>query len=232
MEKLYELHGDERFDLVVVDTPPTRNALDFLDAPRRLTRVPRQPPVPPADAADPGRPAGRWAWPPRPSCGRSRKVVGSEVVSAMRSPSSRPSRAWRTASATGRCGCSELLGDRRHGVRLGGLAPRATRSRRPSSSPRSWTRRASPCDALVVNRMHPRFGPVPTPPAGGGAGTPAGAAVPQRRRALPHGRRRGGPRRLAGGAPSSPRRSGCPSVDTDVHDLAGLARVAAYLFAG
>ena len=38
MEKLYELHSDSRFDLVVVDTPPTRNALDFLDAPRRLTR--------------------------------------------------------------------------------------------------------------------------------------------------------------------------------------------------
>jgi anion-transporting ArsA/GET3 family ATPase len=38
MEKLYELHGEERFDLVVVDTPPTRNALDFLDASRRLTR--------------------------------------------------------------------------------------------------------------------------------------------------------------------------------------------------
>lgn len=37
-EKLYELHADERFDLVVVDTPPTRNALDFLDAPARLTR--------------------------------------------------------------------------------------------------------------------------------------------------------------------------------------------------
>jgi anion-transporting ArsA/GET3 family ATPase len=38
MEKLYELHEDGRYDLVVVDTPPTRNALDFLDAPRRLTR--------------------------------------------------------------------------------------------------------------------------------------------------------------------------------------------------
>ena len=47
MEKLYELHeaGAEgagadpvRFDLIVVDTPPTRNALDFVDAPRRLTR--------------------------------------------------------------------------------------------------------------------------------------------------------------------------------------------------
>lgn len=38
MEKLYELVHDGGFDLIVVDTPPTRNALDFLDAPRRLTR--------------------------------------------------------------------------------------------------------------------------------------------------------------------------------------------------
>jgi len=38
MEKLYELVEEGRYDLVVVDTPPTRNALDFLDAPRRLTR--------------------------------------------------------------------------------------------------------------------------------------------------------------------------------------------------
>ena len=36
-EKLYELNGDERFDLVVVDTPPSREALDFLDAPKKLT---------------------------------------------------------------------------------------------------------------------------------------------------------------------------------------------------
>ena len=35
-EKLYELFNDTRFDLVVVDTPPTREALDFLEAPRRL----------------------------------------------------------------------------------------------------------------------------------------------------------------------------------------------------
>ncbi len=38
MEKLYSLHEEQDFDLVVVDTPPTRHALDFLDAPRRLTR--------------------------------------------------------------------------------------------------------------------------------------------------------------------------------------------------
>lgn len=35
-EKLYELFNDSRFDLVVVDTPPTREALDFLDAPQKL----------------------------------------------------------------------------------------------------------------------------------------------------------------------------------------------------
>jgi anion-transporting ArsA/GET3 family ATPase len=38
MEKLYELHHEGRYDLLVLDTPPTRNALDFLDAPERLTR--------------------------------------------------------------------------------------------------------------------------------------------------------------------------------------------------
>ena len=37
-EKLYELNADDRFDLVVVDTPPTRQALDFLSAPARLRR--------------------------------------------------------------------------------------------------------------------------------------------------------------------------------------------------
>jgi anion-transporting ArsA/GET3 family ATPase len=35
--KLYELDQDGRFDLLVLDTPPSRNALDFLDAPGRLT---------------------------------------------------------------------------------------------------------------------------------------------------------------------------------------------------
>ena len=37
-ETLHQLHDDERFDLVVVDTPPSRNALDFLEAPGVLAR--------------------------------------------------------------------------------------------------------------------------------------------------------------------------------------------------
>src|ERR687894_1774332 len=35
--KLYDLHRSGRFDVLVLDTPPSRNALDFLDAPDRLT---------------------------------------------------------------------------------------------------------------------------------------------------------------------------------------------------
>ena len=37
MERLHELHEDGDWDLLVVDTPPTRSALDFLDAPKRIT---------------------------------------------------------------------------------------------------------------------------------------------------------------------------------------------------
>ncbi|MEU1524797.1 ArsA family ATPase [Nocardia rhamnosiphila] len=36
MEKLGQLAGHREWDLIVVDTPPSRNALDFLDAPKRL----------------------------------------------------------------------------------------------------------------------------------------------------------------------------------------------------
>jgi anion-transporting ArsA/GET3 family ATPase len=36
--KLYELHREGDWDMIVLDTPPSRNALDFLDAPERLTR--------------------------------------------------------------------------------------------------------------------------------------------------------------------------------------------------
>ena len=36
MERLYEIHSTGAYDLIVVDTPPTRNALDFLEAPERM----------------------------------------------------------------------------------------------------------------------------------------------------------------------------------------------------
>src|SRR5262249_20010774 len=39
MEKVYELHASGRFDVLVLDTPPTSNALDFLHAPDRILDV-------------------------------------------------------------------------------------------------------------------------------------------------------------------------------------------------
>lgn len=36
MEKVFELHQSGQFDVIVVDTPPSQHALDFLDTPRRL----------------------------------------------------------------------------------------------------------------------------------------------------------------------------------------------------
>ena len=36
MERLYEIYSSGRYDLIVVDTPPTRNAIDFLEAPERM----------------------------------------------------------------------------------------------------------------------------------------------------------------------------------------------------
>ncbi|MCB0970349.1 MAG: ArsA family ATPase, partial [Acidimicrobiales bacterium] len=37
MERLYEIHSSGAYDLIIVDTPPTRNAIDFLEAPDRMS---------------------------------------------------------------------------------------------------------------------------------------------------------------------------------------------------
>jgi anion-transporting ArsA/GET3 family ATPase len=36
MERLYEVHAEGEYDLIIIDTPPTRNAIDFLEAPARM----------------------------------------------------------------------------------------------------------------------------------------------------------------------------------------------------
>lgn len=37
-ERLYDVYGSSRYDLIVLDTPPVKNALDFLESPGRLVR--------------------------------------------------------------------------------------------------------------------------------------------------------------------------------------------------
>jgi anion-transporting ArsA/GET3 family ATPase len=36
MERLFEVHATGKYDLIIIDTPPTRNAIDFLEAPKRM----------------------------------------------------------------------------------------------------------------------------------------------------------------------------------------------------
>ncbi len=36
MEKVYDIHMQGKYDLIVLDTPPTRHAIDFLEAPRKM----------------------------------------------------------------------------------------------------------------------------------------------------------------------------------------------------
>ena len=97
-ETLHALHGDDRFDLVVVDTPPSRNALDFLDAPGVLSRfldhrVFKLLMLPTKSGL---KVFGSAAQPILKAIGR---VVGSDVLAdAWRS--SRRSPAWRLASAS------------------------------------------------------------------------------------------------------------------------------------
>jgi anion-transporting ArsA/GET3 family ATPase len=45
MEKLYSLKDDNRYDLIVLDTPPTSNAIDFLEAPDRMVAAMDSPTV-------------------------------------------------------------------------------------------------------------------------------------------------------------------------------------------
>ena len=79
-ETLHQLHVDERFDLVVVDTPPSRNALDFLEAPGVLARFLDHRAVQADDAADAGRAADARNVAAQPMLRTIGKVVGRDVL--------------------------------------------------------------------------------------------------------------------------------------------------------
>ncbi len=225
MEKLFELHGDERFDLVVVDTPPTRNALDFVDAPRRLTRF-----------LDnrlfrllmlPARTGFRAVNVATQAFLRTiGKVVGTEVVSDAVTffqafegmEDGFRQRARRV---------QDLLVDPCTAFVLV-TAPRRDAAREAEFFAEKLGDVGIGVEALVANRMHPRFPPVSSPSA------PDPVLAPFYRNLSELSR-------LADGeeahVASLAERLGAPAVrvpelETDVHDLPGLARVAAYVFAG
>ena len=155
MEKLYELVEEGGFDLVVVDTPPTRNALDFLDAPRRLTRFLENRVF--QALMKPTRAGLRVMGVAAQALLRTiSKVAGADIVQDAVAffqafegmEEGFRTRAARVRRAPGRSRAPPSCWWPRRGP---------TRSTRPCTSRTSWPSRGCRSTALVVNRVQPRF---------------------------------------------------------------------------
>lgn len=226
MEKLYELHEGDSFDLIVVDTPPNRNALDFLEAPRRLTRfldnrVFRML-VMPTKTYLRAMSVATQAFLRTIS-----KVVGTEMMS--------------DAVAFFRAfeGMEDGFQDRANRVR--GLLSEATTAFVVVASPRDDAVQEAlyfvgklqeaevPIQALVVNRLHPRFGTEHAPPPAGLTG-PLGALVTNLADfcAVSEKEELGFAELVSrlGTAPVAR----VPLLADDVHNLGGLSQIASHLF--
>ncbi len=232
-EKLYELHEEAGFDLVVVDTPPARNALDFIDASRRLTnfldhRLYRM-------LMTPTRAYLRAVNLAAQAFVRTvSKVVGGEVLDdalAFFSAFEGMEEGFRARAD----GVQALLGSDAT-VFVLVASPRAD----AVAEARFFAGRLAESNiavaALIVNRVHPRFGPGRVEPlrelARRAEGTDLAALATNLAdlRAVADGEDANLAELGAQVAPASVTR--VPLLDDDVHDLAGLERIAGHLFPG
>jgi anion-transporting ArsA/GET3 family ATPase len=226
MEKLYELAQSGDFELVVVDTPPTRNALDFLDAPRRLTRF-----------------LGHRLF----------QVLLVPTRAYLRAVSVATQALLRTIS---KVAGAEIVQDAvtffqafegmEEGFRLRADHMRRLLGRRTTAfvlvtSPRpdavaeaGWfadklNESGLAVEALVVNRVHPSFGaPATLPEAPAGSDLERLLANLRDHQALGAGEEQTVEAIVCEVAPAPVAR--VPLLDVDVHDLEGLTTVADHLF--
>ncbi len=233
-ETLYQLHDDPRFDLVVVDTPPSRNALDFLEAPGvlarfldhrlfRLLMLPARSGMRVVNAAT------------QPLLRAIGKVVGSDVL------------ADAVAFFQAFAGMEAGFRQRAEAV-MALLRSDVTRyvivasPHRDTVTEASWFARQLGIQGIerfagVANRVHPSFGPGTSVDAAARADAAAGEgrddeaalwrnlaqlralAESDRAELLPFGE-------LLGDAPMAE----VPLLAGDVHDLAGLSEIRRHLF--
>ena len=231
MEKLYELHVEADFDLVVVDTPPTRNALDFLDAPGTLTRFLDHPLYKVIMA--PTRGIMRAASIAAQAFLRTvSKVVGSEVIEdaiAFFQAFQGMEDGFRNRARH----VDALLSDAvTHFVLV--ASPRRDTLEEAAYFAEALADADIAVSALIVNRMHPRFAPS-LAEAAAGAGRHAGGQRHRRPLRQPgrlpaHRQPRGGPsrgpRRQGGGrrdrpGPVPPERRPRPRRPRGARDLRG-----------
>jgi anion-transporting ArsA/GET3 family ATPase len=228
MEKLYELHSEGRFDLVVVDTPPTRHALEFLDAPDRLlrflnNRLFRLLMLPTRAGL---RAIGMASQAMLRSISR---VVGGAVVAdamAFFSAFEGMEQGFRDRATR----VQELLAD--PGTAFVVIAaPRRDAVAEAIYFADRLRESASQVAALVINRMFPYFGPVPAALEAGSLKSSDVAALVANLRDLDKvaDREEQHVAALAERLPGAPIVR-VPFLSDDIHDLDGLAAVGRWLF--
>lgn len=222
-EKLFELHEEGSYDLVVVDTPPSRHALDFLDAAHRLeafldNRFFRALVAPSGSYLRAAHAASQLLV-------RSiARVTGAEIVDdtiAFFQAFQGMEQGFRDRAAR----VDALLADETTGFVL------VAAPRRDAVGDATWfaeelARRGQRVSALVVNRVHPDFGP-PFEEAGAKG---AWATLNENLAELSHIARReeasfSGLARALSPAPTVR----VPLFDSDVHDVEGLLGVVRHL---
>jgi anion-transporting ArsA/GET3 family ATPase len=233
MEKLLELSADERFDLAILDTPPTRHALDFLEAPDRMLSF--------LDTS-----VLRWFLKPYFVAGRLTLKVASRTGAALLGLADRYLGLQFLQDISEFFLAFEAMYDgfKERATRVFGLLREPTSGFVLVASPaqasldevlyfhRRLEEKRMPFVALVVNRLHPEVAGAARlrPPAGmAKALAEKLAAVLEEERVVARAERR----RVGRVEVDIGRRPVLvPELDADVHDLRGLAEVAAVLFRG
>ncbi len=242
MEKLHAVRAEEKWDLIVLDTPPTSNALDFLDAPERMV-----------DAID--SPAMRWFIQAFEGAGKfSFGLVGKGAAFLLRALSRFTGTDFLEQIAEFIADINDLFGGfRERAAAVSGALRSSDVAFVVVTSPAPMTiseaiffsdrleEAGMHRDAFVVNRVH-RLLAEPSAPrdrlvAAFEQACPeldAASILPRTRRALEDERLRG----VADRIESDRLRANVgddaifvevPALEEDVHDLSGLAKIAHYL---
>ena len=245
MEKLHDVRKRGEWDLIVLDTPPTSNALDFLDAPDRLVGL--------VDS-----PAVRWFIQAFQSSGKlSLSLVGKGAAFLLRGLAKFTGAEFLDSVAELVVDLNELFGgfrERAREVENALRSPEVAFVIVTSPNPlaveeavffhRRLVQSQMQTDAFVVNGIHALL-PEPSQKRAEleaaaaevlPAGTDAKRAVERMRRALDDERLRGVADRIEAERLRTMVREGIelvevPALETDVHDLSALAVVARYLTA-